>query len=74
MKVLRYILALTAAITVFIAISSCAVSTKSLAVKMVQSEMTRFPEASYLDGLNGKLKWNYTTGLELKAFLDVYQT
>jgi unsaturated rhamnogalacturonyl hydrolase len=43
-----------------------------LSLQVVQSEMTRCPEASYLDGQEGKLKWNYTTGLELKAFLDVY--
>lgn len=40
---------------------------------VVRSEMARCPEATYLDGLEGKLKWNYTTGLELKAFLDVYE-
>ena len=34
--------------------------------------MARCPEASYIDGQEGNLKWNYTTGLELKAFLDVY--
>ncbi len=32
--------------------------------------MSRNPEASYIDALQGKLKWNYTTGLELKAMLD----
>ena len=37
---------------------------------VVASEMARNPEASYIDGQQGKLKWNYTTGLELKAFLD----
>ena len=41
-----------------------------LSVAVVRSEMQRNPEASYIDGLEGKLKWNYTTGLELKAFLD----
>ena len=41
-------------------------------LEVVRSEMARNPEASYIDGLGGKLKWNYTTGLELKAFLDVY--
>lgn len=41
-----------------------------LSLKVVRSEMKRNPEASYIDGLEGKLKWNYTTGLELKAFLD----
>ena len=41
-----------------------------LSVQVVRSEMARCPEASYIDGLEGKLKWNYTTGLELKAILD----
>ena len=41
-----------------------------LSVEVVRSEMARCPEASYIDGLEGKLKWNYTTGLELKAILD----
>ncbi len=45
-----------------------------LSYEVLRSEMARNPEASYLDGLQGKLKWNYTTGLELKSFLDVYQT
>ena len=40
-------------------------------VRMMLSEMQRNPEASYLDGRNGKLKWNYTTGLELLSFMDV---
>ena len=40
--------------------------------EVVASEMTRNPEASYIDGQQGKLKWNYTTGLELAAILDVY--
>ena len=43
-----------------------------LSLEVVRSEMARCPEATYLDGQEGKLKWNYTTGLELKAFLDVY--
>ena len=42
-----------------------------LSLRVAESEMTRNPEASYIDGLEGKLKWNYTTGLELKAMLDV---
>ena len=44
-----------------------------LSMQVVESEMARHPEASYIDGQQGKLKWNYTTGLELKAFLDVYE-
>jgi len=39
-------------------------------VRMIQSEMKRNPDATYLDGRNGERKWNYTTGLELKSFLD----
>lgn len=61
-------------LAVSMALSSCKVNTDSAAIDMVRSEMQRNPEASYLDGLNGKLKWNYTTGLELKAFLDVFRT
>ena len=40
---------------------------------VVASEMARNPEASYIDGQQGKLKWNYTTGIELKAFLDAWE-
>ena len=41
--------------------------------EIVRSEMSRNPEASFIDGQEGNLKWNYTTGLELKAMLDVYE-
>lgn len=44
-----------------------------LSLEMVRSEMKRNPTAAHIDGLEGKLKWNYTTGLELKSFLDVYE-
>ena len=40
-------------------------------VRMMDSEMLRNPDATWLDGRQGKLKWNYTTGLELLSFLDV---
>ena len=39
-------------------------------IRMIRSEMKRNPDATYLDGRNGERKWNYTTGLELKSFLD----
>ena len=42
----------------------------SYSVRMVESEMKRCPSAADLDGMGGKLKWNYTTGLELLSFLD----
>ncbi len=40
-------------------------------VKMMLSEMARNPRATYLDGQQGRLKWNYTTGLELTSFFAV---
>ena len=44
---------------------------KSYAVRMVQSEIARHPSAATLDGIEaGKIKWNYTTGLELLAIMD----
>ena len=39
-------------------------------IRMIRSEMQRNPDATYLDGREGQRKWNYTTGLELKSFLD----
>lgn len=52
-----------------LALTACAAKAP-LSEQVVTSEMARHPEASYIDGLEGKLKWNYTTGLELKAMLD----
>ena len=47
----------------------------SLAMEMVNSEVARSGgDAAGLDGLAGRLKWNYTTGLELKAMLDVWES
>lgn len=42
-------------------------------VRMVESEMIRCPEAWQLD-FQSKLKWDYCHGLELQAFMDVYDT
>ena len=39
-------------------------------IRMIRSEMKRNPDGTHLDGLKGQRKWNYTTGLELKAFMD----
>lgn len=55
-----------------LALTACTTVEAPLSERVVRSEMARCPEASYLDGQEGRLKWNYTTGLELKAFLDVY--
>ena len=46
---------------------------KPFSVQVVSSEITRNSDGAHLDGMGGKLKWNYTTGLELKAFMDVYE-
>ena len=59
------------AIITALALTACTAGAQ-LYTDVVRSEMARNPEASYIDGLEGKLKWNYTTGLELKAMLDVY--
>ncbi len=44
---------------------------EAYSVKMMLSEMSRCPSALHLDGCQGQRRWNYTTGLELKSFLDV---
>lgn len=40
-------------------------------VRMAESEMIRFPEAWQLDYLT-RLKWDYCHGVELEAFLNLY--
>ncbi|MCM1151964.1 MAG: glycoside hydrolase family 88 protein [Alistipes senegalensis] len=46
-------------------------SRKPLAVRMVESEIARHPSPASLDGIApGKIKWNYTTGLELLSMID----
>ncbi len=46
---------------------------KPLSVRMAESEMIRTPVPSDLDSSKGRLKWNYTQGLELLAFMDLYE-
>lgn len=42
-----------------------------LAVRMAESEIARNPSPMTLDGIPaGKVKWNYTTGLELLSIMD----
>ena len=58
-----------------LALASCAKpAAEPMSMRMVRSEMTRCPDATYLDFREGKVNWNYTPGLEMKAFLDVYET
>ncbi len=56
-------------IILLLALTACTAKAP-LSLRVVRSEMARCPEATFIDGLDGRLKWNYTTGLELKAFLD----
>ena len=42
---------------------------KPLSQRMVESEMSRIPDAVRMDGV-AKPKWNYTTGLELLSIID----
>ena len=64
MKTLRLLLLLAA-------LTACTAKAP-LSVQVVRSEMARCPDGSWLDGREGTLKWNYTTGLELLSFLDVF--
>lgn len=64
-KILISLLALAALV-------SCGPKAEPMSEQMVKSQMARCPEATYLDYTDGRLKWNYTPGLELRAFLDVY--
>lgn len=54
-------------------ISCSGVKTEPMSEKMVHSQMFRCPDATYLDYTDGRQKWNYTPGLELRSFLDVYE-
>lgn len=53
-----------------LAAACAAYAQEPYSVRMIRSEMQRNPDATYLDGRNGERKWNYTTGLELKSFMD----
>ena len=59
-------------LTALVLLASCSPRIP-MSLQVVRSEMERNPQASYIDGQQGSLKWNYTTGLELRAFLDVYE-
>lgn len=63
---------LALALACLMALASCGKETP-VSEQMVRSQMTRCPGASFLDYGSGKLKWSYTPGLELKAYLDVYE-
>lgn len=68
---MRYLICVAAALTLLSQTVSAVSGTRPYSVRMMDSEMLRNPDATWLDGRQGKLKWNYTTGLELLSFLDV---
>ena len=52
---------------------ACAGTQEPLSEQVVRSQMQRTGgDPMYLDYREGEFKWNYTPGLELKAYLDVY--
>lgn len=53
---------------------ACTQKTSPLSQQMVQSQISRCGDATYLDYTDGRLKWSYATGMELRAYLDVFQT
>lgn len=56
-----------------IILASCG-QREPMSVRMAQSQMSRCGgDPSYLDYREGKPKWNYTPGLELKAYFDLYE-
>ncbi|MFV0391017.1 MAG: glycoside hydrolase family 105 protein [Paludibacteraceae bacterium] len=56
----------------FFAFVGCSPRVAPYYIRMTDSEMKRNPESWMLD-FQSKLKWNYTQGLELDAFLDVWE-
>ena len=64
---------LIVALAAIAAICSCSEKPVPMSVQMVKSQMSRCGDATHLDYTDGYLKWNYTPGLELRAFLDVYE-
>lgn len=72
MKTKNLVIMFAAALLAGIAHGVSPQNEKPWSVRMVESEMIRNPEPTQLDFMEGRLKWNYTIGLELQAMLDVY--
>ena len=53
--------------------ASCSSPEPKVSETMVLSQISRCIDATYLDFSGGRLKWSCTTGIELEAFLDVYE-
>lgn len=72
-KIKQKAFVLLSIVTVLFAACTQKTNTKPLSVRMAESEMIRTPIPTDLDSNQGRLKWNYTHGLELLAFMDLYQ-
>ena len=55
-------------------IPACGKKADPLSEQMVHSQISRCGDATYLDYTDGRLKWSYAPGMELRAYLDVFQT
>lgn len=78
MKLLKNFLVVATAAMLFVGCNSDKsplLDGEPLSVRMAQSEMVRNPSPTTLDGIPvGKVKWNYTSGLELLAIMDVSES
>lgn len=63
-----------ATIAIILAVLCSCNRSAPMSERVVRSEMARCEDAFHLDFQDGKANWNYTPGLEMKAFLDVCQT
>ena len=57
-----------------VALPACNKKANPLSTQMVESQIARCGDASYLDYADGRLRWSYGTGMELRAYLDVFET
>jgi unsaturated rhamnogalacturonyl hydrolase len=53
---------------------ACSKKAHPLSEQMVHSQISRCGDATYLDYTDGRLKWSYAPGMELRAYLDVFET
>ena len=53
---------------------ACSKKVSPLSEQMVHSQIARCGDATYLDYTDGRLKWSYGPGMELRAYLDVFET
>ena len=60
------------ALLALVVLAGCGKKSLPLSERMVRSQMSRCEDATFLDYTDGRLKWDYTPGVELRAYLDVF--